>query len=521
VTSSSPSISLDYKDFDAFVIGSGLGGAAAAWALSKKGYKVAVFERGMWPLRNESDWTPQKILIQSQYASKKPTQVEQLSRKAKDYYFNENVGGMSVFYGGAAFRFREEDFSSWPCSYQNFEAYYQQAEEALTVHGASPGSPYADIYSPARKQNYPFTALAFTQPSQRIYDTAQKLGLRPSVIPLALKFTNQPRCLQCRTCDGYPCKIEAKSEACTSFLQNADPKYLTVITNAEIDFIEFSQNQATHLHFIDRKNLKRHRLELHHRPLILAAGALNSPAILLRSQLAVIKNPGRLDLIGKRLMRHCNAVVAGIFPFATNAKSEFQKQVAIFDFYHHHRRTQGHATGVIQDIYTPSAEVLAHFSPLGLKTISQLLTKNLQSLLCIAEDAPSESNFVGLEESKSAYGMQRSKIYHQYSKQDLERRHFLLKQAKRILKKSGAWLTQVMLIDSFSHAVGTLCFGNRRQDSVLDENCKLWGSENLWVLDGSFFKTSAGVNPSLTITANSLRVVELEFKNKSQKVLST
>ena len=45
-------------------------------------------------------------------------------------------------------------------------------------------------------------------------------------------------------------------------------------------------------------------------------------------------------------------------------------------------------------------------------------------------------------------------------------------------------------------------------ESALDEDCRYRGVDNLYVVDGSFMPTSAGVNPSLTIAANALRVGE-------------
>ena len=43
---------------------------------------------------------------------------------------------------------------------------------------------------------------------------------------------------------------------------------------------------------------------------------------------------------------------------------------------------------------------------------------------------------------------------------------------------------------------------------MLDVDCCYWGSENVYVSDGSFMPSSGGVNPSLTIAANALRVAE-------------
>jgi choline dehydrogenase-like flavoprotein len=499
-----------FKEFDAFVVGSGLGGASAAWALAKKGYRVAVLERGQWPLRDASAWDSEKILVRPQYASKVATKVEHYGEKPKDFFFNENVGGMSVFYGGAAFRFREKDFAKWPLRYGSFEKYYQQAEECLTVHGANPGSDLFDARSPPRKHPYAWSPPELTSPSKRIFESAKALGLKPSAVPMALRFQGEPRCIQCLTCDGYPCKIEAKSEACTSFLQKNPGGRLTVVTGLSVSHLDFSQDEAVAIQGHDQSG-KPLRIELSGRPVILSAGALWSPAILLRSNLSKIAEPGMLDGVGRRLMRHCNAILAGIFLKPTNARKEFQKQIALFDFYDEHRAQHGLATGVIQDIYTPAPAVVGAFSPRGLKTAAALMGPRIQNLLCIAEDEAQAENRVRLDTAIDAWGTAKVSIRHHYSEKDLERRDFLLKQARRILKKSGARFFHVMRIDSFSHALGTLCFGESPRDSVLDPNCKFWGVKNLWALDGSFMPSSAGVNPSLTIVANSLRVVENEF----------
>lgn len=57
-----------------------------------------------------------------------------------------------------------------------------------------------------------------------------------------------------------------------------------------------------------------------------------------------------------------------------------------------------------------------------------------------------------------------------------------------------------------AHQNGTIRFGNDPKTSALDKNCKAHEVENLYVVDGSFFCSSAAVNPALTIMANALRV---------------
>jgi choline dehydrogenase-like flavoprotein len=57
-----------------------------------------------------------------------------------------------------------------------------------------------------------------------------------------------------------------------------------------------------------------------------------------------------------------------------------------------------------------------------------------------------------------------------------------------------------------AHQNGTIRFGRNSKTSALDVNCKAHDLNNLYVVDGSFFPSSAAVNPALTIMANALRV---------------
>ena len=59
-----------------------------------------------------------------------------------------------------------------------------------------------------------------------------------------------------------------------------------------------------------------------------------------------------------------------------------------------------------------------------------------------------------------------------------------------------------------THQCGTLCFGTDPRHSVLDPFCRSHDVENLFVVDASFFPSSAAVNPGLTIAAQALRVAD-------------
>ena len=55
---------------------------------------------------------------------------------------------------------------------------------------------------------------------------------------------------------------------------------------------------------------------------------------------------------------------------------------------------------------------------------------------------------------------------------------------------------------------GSGLFGSDPRASVLDPFCRAHDVENLFVVDASFFPSSAAVNPGLTIAAQALRVAD-------------
>ena len=80
---------------------------------------------------------------------------------------------------------------------------------------------------------------------------------------------------------------------------------------------------------------------------------------------------------------------------------------------------------------------------------------------------------------------------------------------KRFGRNRAAFLLERKNNLNFGHPCGTCRFGDDPETSVLDRNNKAHGLDNLYVTDASFFPSSAGVNPSLTIAANALRVAEV------------
>jgi choline dehydrogenase-like flavoprotein len=493
----------DWADY--VVVGSGIGSAAFAASAIKNHKKVLILECGDWPLRDDEDWNPKSILIQGRYTNNPlhpKVFANQYSRKRADTVLTRPiVGGMSVFYGGAAFRLREADFTNWPkdCDYQQMEPYYGKAEKLMNVHGNDQLDPTRPFRSTPLKP-----AILPSKPAIRIQSAAKSLGLSPFAIPLAINFS---KCELCNTCDGFACKVEAKIDAAT-ILKSLKGDNLKIITSCFVDKLHFDGDQLSSIDCKFKPNEPCQNFTV--KKLFLGAGTIGSAALMLKSTQPGVQFPS-YEQFGRNLMRHANAIVGALFTVRTNPEQVFSKQTVIADFYEDFRKQSGFATGVIQDIYTPDSSVVRHYAPKGFRLAASILSPFIQNLLCVSEDEPQLTNRIEL----GAGGQ--IKVNHEYTTGDLERLNHLIDKAKMVLKKAGGFFPKVMKIDSFSHAVASLRMGVAPQNSATDTNGKVWGIKNLWAIDGSILPASGGVNPSLTIAANAIRIAENVGKQNEAK----
>ena len=86
----------------------------------------------------------------------------------------------------------------------------------------------------------------------------------------------------------------------------------------------------------------------------------------------------------------------------------------------------------------------------------------------------------------------------------------LVREARRMLRRAGypVVLTHEFRNENTTHQCGTAVFGDDPRTSVLDPLCRSHDVDNLYVVDASFFPSSAAVNPGLTVIAQALRVAD-------------
>jgi choline dehydrogenase-like flavoprotein len=498
--------------YDAIIVGSGVGGAMVAHGLVSAGLRVLMIERGPRVQRAPDNWAPDAALELSPYY----TMESHFSMRGDDPGRSgtyQCVGGPAVFYGGVSYRMREVDFepcpeivrgslASWPYTYQDIEPYYGWAERVLGVAGRTS----ADPQEPARSCAYPYRAPDAQGPARKIWGAATSLGLTPTHLPLAIDFKGlggNPACARCGTCDGYACAVSAKRDPGAAIIPDLERRGLTLLPNTVVVRLLRRGGRVVGVECVNRKSGRQQVFRADR--YVLAAGALGSPHLILASGLQT-SSPAR-DWVGRCLMRHCNAIVFGLFGSPLEGARDFHKQVAIMDFYG--GRNGAPKLGSIQSIHPPPTGLVRDRVPSFMEGLAEPLADRSTGLLVIAEDQARRQNRVGVSRSETdRYGIPRAVVTHRYTWRDASARRDLASVARAVLKRAGAVITQGVRIKTFSHAVGTLRMGIDPRTSPLDASSRFRGVENLWVTDGSFMPRSAAVNPSLTIAANALMAAE-------------
>ena len=509
--------------YDTVIIGSGFGGAAAARVLIDAGEQVLMVERGDWVERGPANWDPAVAMdLGPFYSTETPYVVRGRGREERIGAFH-CVGGPSVFYGGVALRFREADFEAldeiagesgarWPLRYSDLEPYYSRAEALLDVAG----EPGRDPTEPPRSAPYPQPPGELARTSRRLEQAALSLGLHPFRLPLAINYRveeGRRRCVACMTCDGFACAISAKNDIATRVLPELMGQGLRLATRTVAVRLVTRGDVVESAECVDTRTGERRSYRA--RRFLVAAGALATPHLLLASRLEE-RNPAGAH-IGRYLMRHCNAMVFGVFPLPPNPGLQFHKQIGIHDFYFGHPAGRGPSgkLGCIQQVVTPQASLVRAHLPAPFGHLLGPAVRHTTGLLAIAEDQPRFENHVTLDWRRlDRYGRPELGIRHRYTARDLAARRALVREAKRILRRAGAWLFHTHAIRTFSHAVGTVRMGSEPATAPLDATCRFRGIENLFVVDGSVMPTSAAVNPSLTIAANAMRAAALMVRSK-------
>ncbi|HTG89655.1 MAG TPA: GMC family oxidoreductase [Vicinamibacterales bacterium] len=486
--------------YDVVIIGSGAGGGTMAHALADTPARVLVLERGDFVPQEAENWSPEAVWKHLRYQ----TGERWLDDQGQEFrpYTHYNIGGNTKFWGAVLYRLRREDFEAlehmdgvspaWPIDYDALEPYYERAERLYDVHGEAGTDP-----TEPRRGAFPHPPVPHAELMAAIVAQLQSFGLHPSPLPLGLR----DGCILCDTCNSFPCKLHAKSDADVCCVRPALERpnvelwantfAKRLITNADgtrVEAVDVERNGTT--------------IRVESSLVVVSCGAVNSAALLLRS--ASDRHPNGLGnssgLVGRRYMAHLATMMQGFHPFRKNP-TVFQKTVAINDFYlrgPHTRyplgqiQSQGRTHGVMAQTVVPQVPL----------SMYEWWVARGVDWLAMSEDLPDARNRILVDAS--------GRIQMIYRPNNLRAHRTLVKETRRILRRLGFWVVMTHSHGSknTTHQCGTVVFGTDPRESVLDTYCRSHDVENLFVVDASFFPSSAAVNPALTIVAQALRVAD-------------
>lgn len=508
--------------YDVIIIGTGAGGGTLAYRLAPSGKRILLLERGDYVPRERSNWDSRAVNVEGKYQTKEKWR----DAKGRELHPHTNyyVGGNTKFYGAALFRFRERDFEeirhhggispAWPISYSELEPYYTEAEYLYEVHGergVDPTEPYAS-------KPYPHPAVSHEPRIEQLAQDFERQGAKPFHVPLGIMLDEKNRrtspCIRCNTCDGFACLVNAKSDAQTCAVDPAlKHTNVTLLTNSKVQRLKTDASGRTVTSVVvEREGLVE---EFKGDVVVVSCGAINSAALLLRS--ANDMHPRGLanssDVVGRHYMGHTNSVLMAVSKCAN--PTVFQKTLAVNDFYFGSKDwdyPMGHISFVGKlDGVTLSAGAPAIAPGFTL----DLMANHSLDFWLTSEDLPDPENRVTLDREGNI--VLSYKPNNEEGHKRLQKRlQGMMQQQSRCpehghschvgLFSRNLFVGQRIPLAGVAHQNGTIRFGHDPGTSALDANCKAHDLDNLYVVDASFFPSSAAVNPALTIMANALRV---------------
>jgi len=526
-------------DWDVIIIGAGMGGGMLGHRLARAGRRVLFVEKG----RSTLPGTPGTIrsampeLAEPQASRSISTYYDALARAGRSSdevtdisgrrprqfvpYIGSGTGGSSAIYGMVCERFFVDDFTprqhfadpgestvpeAWPVSYEQMAPWYTEAEKLLGVRGQpDPLRPEAaDVALPA--------APPFSVDNQPLVNYLSGRGLHPYHLPMACDYTDD-----CATCQAYLCAKSCKYDGARSGVGPAVTEYGAQLL-AECQVLRLESDRTR----VQQVICQRHSdmLTLKAKVVVLAAGALATPVLLLNSRSGDWARglANGSDMVGRNLMRHVMDWIE-VWPQRGSKITAENKEIGLNDFYF----IDGQKYGTVQ-----SAGSMASLAPIDMMMNQPgLMSKALRLasvaarpiynqfisgglvLAAIMEDLPYLDNRVLPSDRPSVDGRQRLRLQYRLHPGEVERREVFLRALKEVLQPFRTLTLRTGANNgTLGHVCGTVRFGTDPATSVLDPQNRAHEVDNLYVVDASFFPSSTGINPSLTIAANALRVAE-------------
>jgi choline dehydrogenase-like flavoprotein len=493
-------------EYDFVVVGSGPGGSVAAAVLAESGARVAIVEEG-------SHFTRRDFNMQEAWAY--PNLYQEHGNRATDdlsiiILQGRSVGGGSTVNWTSSFRTPPATLARWTDHHgvtgldtATLDPHFAAVEQRLSI---GPG-----VEDDVNRNN------------RKLWDGAQKLGFHPELIRRNVKG-----CARLGYC-GMGCPLDAKQSALITYVPDALAAGADLYTDCRVKLLQTDRRRARSVvaEPLDRTRDRPtgRRVVLHaRRGVILAAGAINTPALLLRSKVG--NGNGQ---VGRRTFLHPTVPLIAFYPEPIEAFYGPPQSVAC-----HHFADRGERMGYFFET-APIHPMLGALAFPGFGGVHRHAMERLayaQATIALLIDGHhgdgrdvDKGSDVGGRISVTSDG--RTKISYPIGAAHREAAIDALGNMARVQLAAGA--NEVVTLHDqplsirneadiaqiarapfgpnqhalFSaHQMGGCAMGGDARTSVVNGRGRHHEFDNLWITDGSIFPTSLGVNPQLSIYAH-------------------
>jgi choline dehydrogenase-like flavoprotein len=490
---------------DIVIVGAGAGGGVLAQRLSRAGWRVVVLERG--PL-----WDPDRDWVSDEKGSGRLYWTENRIISGNDpIQMGKNnsgvgVGGSMTHFAGYTPRLHPSDFETrsrdgvgvdWPISYWELQTSFERVERELPVAGEF--WPWGDPHG------YPHGPHPVAGAASVAWQGARNYGIEMRVGPVAITngvFGNRPHCIYRGFClEG--CKVNAKASPLITHFPDAIERGCEIRADSMAARVEVDDatGRVTGVAYVAGGEERFQRAEA----VAVCGYAIETPRLLLNS--ACPRHPNGLgnnaDQVGRYVMVQGATQTAARFPELLRMYKAPPPEISSEQFYETDER-RGFARGFSIQTIAPmpigwAEHVLAegHWGQ-GLR--EYMRDYNHWTVLgVLAEFLPQPENRVTLSDVKDANGMPVAQFNYNLCENDSA----IIDYARNILHEiwDGAGAQETLTIDRYAHLVGGARMGFSPDDSVVDSSHRVWGVDNLFVVDGSVLPTQGAANPALAIMA--------------------
>ncbi len=551
------------NDFDVCVIGSGAGGAPVAYALANAGYSVLVLEKGPWFKREDfskdelaccrrSHYTPN--LRDEQHVIEDPDgqggwHTESTSVSGRDFWNGSMVGGSSNLMSGFFHRMKPMDFRllstfgpieganvvDWPIGYGDLAPYYDKVEKVVGVSGRHRHHPFAE---PRAIGDYPMPPTAEHPVAGWIDQACTELGFNAFQVPRAILSRpreNRGSCSYSGYCGSYGCSTNAKGSARAALIEPAlATGRLTLRPQCKVHRLASdAKGRIVSAEYVDGQG-NMHRVDA--RVFVVACQAIESSRLMLASTgPAHPKGLGNAHgQLGRNLVFSAGGAGSGYIRYDRLDK-EKAKQLAVLgpfvnralqDWYRIDDRAfdskaakggtieflMGHPNAIGRADGTKWESGRLIWGKPWKRKLERWFSEDRKIDFEVFNDwLPTDNCFVSLDPGvKDKWGKPVARIRVGYHEHDLKVGRYLAEKGEQVLRQMGADFVSSGVSGSPppNLVAGGCRFGTDPRHSVLDPDCRVWKSENLFVTDASFMPTGGSVPYTWTIYANAFRVAD-------------